>query len=251
MSGRKNQFKQLIDRCEAVGWSVRRTGKSHFFIKASDGAAESFPSTPAAGYSRGFKNAEAWCSRHGLLDAEARIAEEKESERMRRLNNSNTIADIATIKEGSNRITNENFVNGVKIVERNQAKFQTPITRGVAVPFKNITEILLEDSSVQYQCDVCYWTSPNGMAVRSHLSKHRLKVKDQPEQSTKVKKDKSKSGFIALAISVKVEIDEVSKRLEEVNKNLAELINDLATVEADPKTIEKAKKFDQLQTLMK
>lgn len=66
---RKSQFDQLAKRCREAGWVVRRTTKGHLFIRTPDGSGTTFPLT-SGGYGTPYKNAEAWCKRHGLYDEE-------------------------------------------------------------------------------------------------------------------------------------------------------------------------------------
>lgn len=255
MSSKKLQFQQLMERCEAVGWPVRRTGGGHFFIRAPNGAAESFPSTPDAGRGRGFRNAEAWCKRNGLLEAEANLSKKKDKNRMKRIEqSSNKIADIATVRGNIDEVqsNNKDFINGVKIIERSQAKIETPITGGKAVPFKNISEVLLEDGSVVYQCDICLvYTADSGISVRAHLGKHRPRNGAAQSPKKAISKKTNKTGFIALAMEISKQIDNTYWELNKIRHSMVKLVQDISAIEADPETIKKAKKFDQLQTLMK
>ncbi len=68
---RRTQFRDLLERCEAVGWRVKYTRKNHTMILSNNGNSMTLPGT-SHGYGTAYKNALAWAKRNGLEDLERR-----------------------------------------------------------------------------------------------------------------------------------------------------------------------------------
>jgi hypothetical protein len=76
VSGAKD-FRDLLDHCRAVGWAVEQRSSGHFKITPNNGSPVLFVS--GSGDFRAIKNERARMRRAGLEEAEAVLAEKKET----------------------------------------------------------------------------------------------------------------------------------------------------------------------------
>lgn len=245
----KRQFKELLSRCEAVGWKVRPAGNGHTLILAHNGQGESFPSTTRS--QQGFRNALQWCKRNGLLDLEANLETKHKQDRQERLKKGQLVSMPSTV-------TNREYINGVKVSERAPAMVVTPLTKGRVVPTKVADELLLEDGTITYQCnhDECYKTFPSAISVRAHRSKAHPKPKPtavppiaKPSAAKKAKRHAPKLTPQPTMKTTKIQdtssLESIVTRLEANLSALKQWIKDAPI--ATPEMVEKARKYDELK----
>lgn len=238
----KRQFKELLGRCEAVGWKVRPAGNGHTLILAHNGQGESFPSTTRS--QQGFRNALQWCKRNGLLELEANLETVHQQDRQERLKRGQLVSMPSTV-------TNREYINGVKVSERAPAMIETPLTKGRAVPTQSADELLLEDGTITYQCTLsgCYKTFPTALAVRGHRARGHSKEFAKPVKAARkkptVRPAAPKQVPKQAADEEMASLHSIVARLESNIARLRAAINDMPV--ATPEMVEKAKKYDELK----
>lgn len=201
------EAKELVKRCEAVGWTVVISGRDHWKVDTKKGVF-TFASTPSS--YRSMKNAYAEANRYGLERLEIRLAELRAAERQVRLEEDRSANDARLARiiavTGASRTEPDDavdsdqhlgFVDGVRIVAVAPALIKTPIMPKPA-PLRDGEELLLADGRICYRCtklgtwryddvkkptELCHAIFDAVNSLRNHIGYHSM----TPEQITRVR----------------------------------------------------------------
>jgi hypothetical protein len=155
--------KELVARCEAVGWQVIYSGAGHYKVDTNRGILV-IPSTPSG---RSMANAVSTAiNKFGLADLERKLAETTESDRLSRILADRASNDARLVRAGGvdnpflpdDEVDTDHgpdlgSVDGVRIVAVAQPMIKTPVMAKPA-PIKLGDELLLADGRVLYRCNV-------------------------------------------------------------------------------------------------
>lgn len=178
---------ELVQRCEAVGWDVRKPRRGgHWTVRIPGGGQFTFSTTTRNG--KAIKNALADAKRHGLLDAEERLKQQRNDERQKAIHDDRKkvevqIQSMTADNEDVNSVAKKlvatgkgtlGYVDGVAIVERAPAKYKgnNPNVKGLMTAH-NASEVLLDDGRVVYTCNLhsCTYFADKAVSVVTHQAR--------------------------------------------------------------------------------
>jgi len=76
-------------------------------------------------------------------------------------------------------------VDGIEVLERQQAYGTHPRWRDRQVPFSNVTELLLTNGETRYMCDVCGHVRNTIQSVVAHMGSHTEREPEYPVETLK------------------------------------------------------------------
>lgn len=195
----------LVKRCEAVGWTVVRSGNDHWKVDTKRGTF-SFASTPSS--ARSMRNAYAEAKRFGLDGLEVKLAKLRDVQRQVRIEEDRTANDakIARVLAANGHSEPDDvvdsdvhlgFVDDVRIVAIAPALVQTPVMARPS-PLRDAEELLLADGRICYRCaklgtwkndgskrpdELCHAVFDSAQSLRNHIGYHSMTL----EQITKIR----------------------------------------------------------------
>lgn len=287
MGSRKSNGR-LLDRIDAVGWEYRPTKSGRVLVKNDKGDTFSVLDTRTRDYgdNRAMLNDLKTAERHGLSDAESRVERRLARDRDARLKAGSVVTNVPktqdvdvsndvtpndedTKDEETNVAGKIDMINGLRVVARDRARVETPITNGQAVPIKSVDEVLLEDGSTVFQCvkvpDECSKYFDNAISARSHGVAHRDKSKTtaRPARPTKTAKTTDDGGVKEFVRKSPVRkktdhYDELVNKLDSMETRVNYLAVSVSSLEEDlhdlidevRSTVDRARRYDGLRSML-